>query len=57
MDYAWPVVFVSLGAIIMVAGFFLGAFHKELWAQIVSLFYVLVAVVAIVAGSDSAPRN
>lgn len=57
IDYAWPVFFVSLGAILMVAGVFLGALHKELWAQVVSLFYVLFAVVAIVAGSDSAPRN
>lgn len=55
--FAWPVVFVSLGAIFFVAGVALGALHKEFWAQILSLVYVLFAVIVIVAGSDSAPRN
>ena len=57
VEFSWPVFFVSLGAVLLVAGAALGALHKELWAQVLSLIYVLIAVIAIVAGSDSSPKS
>lgn len=57
IGYVWPVVFVSLGAILLVFGVFLTSLHKETWVQVLAIVYVIIALIVIVIGSDSAPRN
>lgn len=55
-DFAWPTFFVSVGAIALVCGILLGSLQKEVWAQVVSVIYILLAVLLMIWGADSAPR-
>ncbi len=57
VDYVWPVIFVSLGAILLFFGTLLWALHEKFWAQILSIIFVMVSIITIVVGSDTAPRN
>ena len=57
LDYVWPVILVSLGAVLMIIGVLVGALHTEFWAQIASIIYVFISVIAIVVGSDTAPKE
>lgn len=51
IKFAFPVLFIFGGAILLIAGVLLGVLHNEPWAQVVAVIYIVLAMFFMVFGA------